>query len=219
MNSLNIFIIIVILLCFVTGFAYEMITDALTSTKKTVLNTKIQICPDYWIYDYDNIKCDSNDVNLGTYTSNQELSIIDMDFCAKQKYAYDNKIAWDGVSNVYNPRCSSDVHNSEGSSNKPNTINEDTEKSNDNTINTLKEILCFSVNTLLCIFIYTISNFLSKYVITPSDYPNANRIFTYIVLVLIALIMFLHLPYNFIYNIFGINPAPKCFILKLIGML
>jgi len=64
-------------------------------------------CPDYWTYDDTNkncspVKINSNLVNVGTLstTTNSTPTYTPKELCENYKWANDNKIAWDGVSNT-----------------------------------------------------------------------------------------------------------------------
>jgi len=60
-------------------------------------------CPDYWTLSNDKKTCQapSNRVNMG-YPTVPSTYTIDTDTCKNFKWAFDNKILWDGVSNINN---------------------------------------------------------------------------------------------------------------------
>lgn len=103
MNRNIIYTILLIFIVATVFLSYGSITTKLENTKLTQVNTKSQPCPDYWIYDVSTNKCYDSDgtgvVDFSNYT-----------FCEKQEYSKnienpDDPIPWNGISNVYNPRC------------------------------------------------------------------------------------------------------------------
>ena len=124
MNQKNIYTILFIVSIIVSAVSYHVIKTELTETKKTPQNTKSQPCPDYWTYDISTNTClnwipfKHVQSNCGTtctqynFLNDPSKNFSDMNFCEKQKYAFDKDIPWNGISNIYNPRClSNKVYN------------------------------------------------------------------------------------------------------------
>ncbi len=121
MNQINIYTILFIVSIIVSLVSYHIIKTELTETKKTPQNTKSQPCPDYWTYDistntclnwisFNEVQTDCSDCvqySFGDYRDPSK-NFSDWNFCEKQKYAFQRNIPWNGISNIYNPRCSSD---------------------------------------------------------------------------------------------------------------
>lgn len=127
MNQKNIYTILFIVSIIVSAVGYHVIKTELTETKKTPQNTKSQPCPDYWTYEistntclnwisFNAVQIDCDEPNCTQYSfgdyNDPSKNFSDWNFCEKQKYAFDRNIPWNGISNIYNPRClSNKVYN------------------------------------------------------------------------------------------------------------
>ena len=102
MNRNKIYIILSIITLLTFFASYQLINTEIKTTQLTVANTKAQPCPDYWTYD--------SEKNVCYDLSGEEVDFSNKTFCEKQQYSKNiddpkNNIPWNGISNVYNPRC------------------------------------------------------------------------------------------------------------------
>ena len=97
---INVFLFIICVISIIVS--YKFINSELENTVLTPTNTKSQPCPDYWTYDSESKLCYDPD--------NNSVDFSDFTFCDKQQYSKnpedpENPIAWNGISNVVNPKC------------------------------------------------------------------------------------------------------------------
>lgn len=131
MNRNNIYTIFIIICILAVIASYTLITTELKNTTLTPINTKTQPCPDYWRYDTENNKCctDVSCQDFSNYT-----------FCEKQNI----DIPWNGISNIYNPRCDIKV--------EPHTDNTPDYYENNNEYGYIKSLLVYS--SLMMVFVF-----------------------------------------------------------------
>ena len=90
---------LVILIISLAIFGY-VITEGVSTA---YFPSYVSKCPEYWKWDGENKKCvNINNMNLGNGDSNYVPS---NDICTNKKWAANNRIVWDGVTNTN--RCAS----------------------------------------------------------------------------------------------------------------
>tara|TARA_Y100000389_G_scaffold23860_1_gene20557 strand:+ start:28 stop:597 length:570 start_codon:yes stop_codon:yes gene_type:complete len=135
MNRNNIYTIFIIICILAVIASYTLITTELKNTTLTPINTKTQPCPDYWTYDMSNNKCCPSDGNC------RDFSVYT--FCEKQRFLEIHNedtgtdIPWNGISNIYNPRCDIKV--------EPHTDNTPDYYENNNEYGYIKSLLVYSL--------------------------------------------------------------------------
>jgi hypothetical protein len=92
---------------FVLGIAIVLLIGAYVMIFFTLVNNNklwppsIAKCPDFWIFNLLNNKCDSNGYNLGnekfSFFPENEINLSDLTKCQKYKWAVENEISWDGL--------------------------------------------------------------------------------------------------------------------------
>lgn len=143
MNRNNIYTIFIIICILAVIASYKLITTELKNTTLTPINTKTQPCPDYWTYDTKKNKCcDPSDGDCYDFS--------DLTFCDKQRFLEifneytDIDIPWNGISNIYNPRCDIKV--------EPHTDNTPDYYENNNEYGYIKSLLVYS--SLMMVFVF-----------------------------------------------------------------
>ena len=102
MKSVNIYTIFIIICIIVIILVNYLINKEYEETTNTPYNIKQQPCPDYYEYNINNGICTSYDANDN---ASDTLDTNDMTFCEKQTWSKQNDTVWNGISNIYNPRC------------------------------------------------------------------------------------------------------------------
>jgi hypothetical protein len=92
---------------FVLGIAIVLLIGAYVMIFFTLVNNKtnwppsMSKCPDFWIFDLINNKCDSNGFNRGknnvSIFPENDINLSDKTKCEKYKWAVENEISWDGL--------------------------------------------------------------------------------------------------------------------------
>ena len=183
MNRNNMYTIVVIICILAVIASYKLINTELQNTKLTPINTKTQPCPDYWTYDTKNKCCDPSDGDCYDFS--------DLTFCDKQRILEmfneytDIDIPWNGISNIYNPRCDIKV--------EPHTDNSPDYYENNNEYNYIYNILVYS----LLMMVFVILDFIFG--------KRGQLLFFALIFIIIELILLFLLGVNIYFFFFSKN--------------
>ena len=177
MKSVNIYTIFIIICIIVIILVNYLINKEYEETTNTPYNIKQQPCPDYYEYNINNGICTS-------YVDSISINTNDMTFCDKQAWSKNNNKVWNGISNIYNPRCE---ENTEISGSVALNL-QSTVKSDNNEPVYIHNILYYSISIFILIFLEIIFRVLL----------NIKNIF-------IIFVLFLFIIDSLLYSIIGWN--------------